>query len=66
MSNKKPTHYAYVVTGEGDKRSWTRIGAAWSNRDGEGYNLILDAVPVNGRITLRVPSAKDAVEGGAQ
>ncbi len=63
--SKQPTHYAYVVTGEAEKKSWTRIGAAWPNSDGEGFNIVLDAVPVSGRITLRVPSAKDAA-GGAQ
>ena len=66
MSNKKPTHYAYVVSGEGDKRTWTRIGAAWANKDREGYNIVLDALPTSGRITLRVPSPKETAEGGAQ
>lgn len=61
--SKKPSHYAYVVSGEGDKKVWTRIGAAWTNADGNGLNLILEAAPVSGRLTLRV--AKDA-EGGAQ
>lgn len=63
MSNKKPTHYAYVVSGEGEARTWTRVGAAWANKDGAGYNIVLDALPVGGRITLRTPSEK---EGGAQ
>lgn len=65
MSTKKPTHYAYAVSGEGERKTWTRIGAAWANKDGEGYNLLLDALPTNGRVVLRVP-AKDEVAGGAQ
>lgn len=65
MSNKKPTHYAYVVAGEGDRKTWTRIGAAWANKDGEGFSVILDALPTSGRLVLRVP-AKDDAEGGAQ
>lgn len=65
MSNKKPTHYAYTVSGEGERKTWTRIGAAWANKDGEGFNLLLDALPTNGRVVLRVPS-KDEVAGGAQ
>ena len=63
--SKQPTHYAYVVTGDGEKKAWTRIGAAWANNDGKGLNIVLDAVPVSGRVTLRVPSASGA-EGGAQ
>jgi len=66
MSTKHPTHHAYVVSGDGDRKSWTRIGAAWANKDGGGFNIVLDAIPVSGRLTLRTPSAKDAVEGGAQ
>lgn len=63
MSNK-PTHYAYVVSGDGDKKSWTRIGAAWANKDREGFSILLDALPLTGRLVLRV--AKDAAEGGAE
>ena len=65
--SKKPSHYAYVVSGEGEKKTWVRIGAAWPNADGQGLNLMLDALPVSGRLTLRVPTAQDAEKaGGAQ
>lgn len=65
--SKKPSHYAYVVSGEGEKKTWVRIGAAWANADGQGLNLVLDAVPVSGRLTLRIPSKQEAdAEGGAQ
>lgn len=64
--SKKPSHYAYVVSGEGEKKSWVRIGAAWANADGQGLNLILDAVPVSGRLTLRTPSERTEADGGAQ
>ena len=52
--NAKPTHTAYSVRdrGEGQKGYWTRIGSAWQHLDGKG-NITLDAVPVDGRITLR-------------
>lgn len=59
-----PTHRLYRVTGEGDKTSWTPIGAAWVHRDGNGYSINLDAVPLTGRIVMRVIEAKaDATEG---
>jgi hypothetical protein len=48
-----PTHNAYLVEGEGDAAFWTRIGAAWAHQDGEGFNITLTAIPVNGRIVLR-------------
>ena len=56
-TGKSPTHIAYTVRDrEGQKGIWTRIGAAWPQRDGKGFNIQLDVVPLDGRITLRVPS----------
>lgn len=56
---KSPSHYAYHVRkGEGDRSYFTKIGAAWLNRDGKGYNVTLDCLPVDGKITLRVPEEK--------
>jgi hypothetical protein len=43
---------AYVVTQRGTNKYWTRIGAAFVNRDGS-INVKLDAVPVNGEIHVR-------------
>ncbi len=52
---KAPTHIAYQVRdGKGDKGFWTRIGAAWQHKDGNGFNIQLECVPLDGRITLRV------------
>lgn len=34
--------------------SWTPIGAAWPNKDGLGFSLQCDAVPLQGRLVLRV------------
>lgn len=55
-ASKAPTHAAYQVRdskGEG-KGFWTRIGAAWQHKDGKGFNIQLECVPLDGRITLRV------------
>jgi hypothetical protein len=43
---------------EGKKGVWTRVGTAWPHSDGNGFNVQIDVVPLNGRITLRVPSDK--------
>jgi hypothetical protein len=52
-----PSFIAYHVVERGeDKRFWTRIGAAWKHKDGEGIDLQLDLVPTSGgRIVLRAP-----------
>ena len=56
-SANAPSHYVYQVRDrEGQKGIWTRIGAAWPQRDGKGFNVQLDAVPLDGRLTLRVPT----------
>ena len=60
-SSKSPTHIAYQVRDtRGGDSYWTRIGSAWAHTDGLGFKVQLDAVPLDGRITLRVPSEKSA------
>lgn len=57
--SKSPSHAAYQVRDrEGRKSLWTRIGSAGAHADGQGFNLQLDAVPLDGRVTLRVVSDK--------
>lgn len=56
---KSPSHIAYQVRDrEGAKGIWTRIGAAWAHADGKGFGVQLDAVPLDGRISLRVATEK--------
>ncbi|HZZ80807.1 MAG TPA: hypothetical protein VFE62_20055 [Gemmataceae bacterium] len=56
---KSPTHIAYQVRDrEGQKSFWTRIGVAWTHNDGKGFNIQLEVVPLDGRISLRVASEK--------
>ena len=59
-SPKAPSHIAYHVRErEGKKAFWTRIGSAWANADGKGFNIQLEGlVPLDGRITLRIASEK--------
>jgi hypothetical protein len=49
----KPTHRLYVVTGEGDKAHWKEIAAAWPHRDGKGFSITCDALPLTGQIVMR-------------
>lgn len=50
---RKPSHRLYRVIGEGETANWTPIGAAWPNKDGLGFSLTCDAVPLQGRLVLR-------------
>lgn len=40
------------------KTRWTEIGSANKNRDGS-LNVYLNALPVNGQLTIRAPKKKD-------
>ncbi|AXK79526.1 hypothetical protein DW352_02725 [Pseudolabrys taiwanensis] len=58
MNRKQSKPYAvYVVEGEGDSAYWTRIGSAFQHEDGAGFNIVLTAVPLNGRLVVRKPKA---------
>ncbi|WP_084327670.1 hypothetical protein [Salinarimonas rosea] len=61
---KGPDLVAWHVAEKGEKGFWTRIGAAWGHKDGEGLTLQLDLVPVTGgRIVLRPPGKPEGEEG---
>jgi hypothetical protein len=52
---KRPTHAAYWVRSRDNKKSeWRPIGVAWENADGKGFNIALDLIPFDGRISVRL------------
>jgi hypothetical protein len=55
-----PSHDVFTVTGDQGSKRWTRIGAAFANKDGKGFNVALDALPVNGALVLREHEARSA------
>ena len=59
----RPTFMAYHVqesAKQGGKARWVELGAYFAHADGQGGNLVLDALPINftGRIVLLAPSQK--------
>lgn len=67
-SLRRPTHRLFRVLGDGKDAIWTPIGAAWPNKDGKGFNLSIEAMPISGRVVLRIISPRDEPEafGGQQ
>ncbi len=63
LIGRKPDFRLYSVHGDGDNAKWTPIGAAWEHRDGKGFTLQCDAMPLGGRIVMRTP--KDQTEADA-
>ena len=66
LLGRKPTHRLYRVTGEGKTANWTPIGAAWDHKDGRGFSISCDAVPLQGRIVMRTVTEREGAEGGQQ
>ncbi|KAA0069973.1 hypothetical protein CIW50_27780 [Tardiphaga sp. P9-11] len=54
----KPSHEAFVVSGEGEGAQWTKVGAAWQHEDQKGFNVsLVPGLSVSGKIVLRVASS---------
>jgi hypothetical protein len=52
-----PTYRAFTVRKakeEGKKDIWIAIGAAWPHRDEQGIDVVLDALPIDGHVVLRL------------
>lgn len=48
----------YEANGE-KKSDWTRIGVAFAHADGKGFNVLLQAVPLDGKMVLRLHDSKE-------
>lgn len=59
-SNNRPAFRLYTVQGDNDQARWTDIGVAWPTRDGKGFTLKLNALPLDGRIVMREITQKEA------
>jgi hypothetical protein len=66
LPGRKPQYRLYRVSGEGDAASWTPIGAAWNHKDGQGFSISCDAVPLQGRIVMRAVTERTGATGGQQ
>jgi hypothetical protein len=44
-------------TGE-DQTNWIRVGVAFPHADGDGFQIELKALPVSGRLVMRLHKAK--------
>ena len=53
VTTNRPTHRLFRVEGDGKSASWTEIGAAWPNKDGQGFSIDCKVLPLGGRIVMR-------------
>ena len=58
-TTRKPSHIAYSIRErEGKDSKWTEIGVVFPHKDGKGFDILCDVLPLSGRISIRVPSEK--------
>ena len=63
----KPSHRAYTVIKRENKDDyWLNLGVAFPREDGEGFNLLLQALPLDGKIVCREIAEDDGAEPAAQ
>ena len=63
----KPTHRVYtVIRREGQDDYWLNIGLAFPHKDGNGFNIVLQASPLDGKIVCREIAEDDATEPAPQ
>jgi hypothetical protein len=51
---RQPTHRAYsVIKREGQDDFWLNLGLVFDHKDGKGFNIVLQALPLDGKIVCR-------------
>ncbi len=53
----RAVRHVFTVVDRSGKSYWVRIGAAFGNYDGS-ETVLLDALPLNGKMQIRLPIAK--------
>ena len=57
----KPTFRAFTVVKRPEKEDfWLNLGVAFPHEDGDGFNLLLQALPLDGKIVLRTYKEDEA------
>jgi hypothetical protein len=67
MATQQPSFRAYtIIKREGQDDLWLAIGAAFMHQDGDGYNVVLQALPIDGKIVLRQPKDDQSAQPGQE
>jgi len=55
MADQQPMYRAYtIIDRDKDVPYWLNIGVAFPHKDTKGFNVMLQALPLNGKLVLRV------------
>ena len=59
----KPAFRVYsVIKREGKEDFWLNLGVAFPHEDGEGFNVLLQALPIDSKLVLRTYKEEEAEE----
>ena len=60
---RQPTHRAYsVIRREGQDDFWLNLGIVFGHKDGKGFNIMLQALPLDGKVVCREVTAGEEAE----
>ncbi len=48
----------YIKDGD-EQTSWTNVGVAFANKDGKGFNVTLHALPLDGKLVIRLHEERE-------
>ena len=61
--SNRPTHRAYtVIKRDGQDDFWLNIGLVFTHKGGEGFSILLQALPLDGKIVCRAIDESDRGE----
>ena len=62
-----PTHFIYhgkaTREDKAGKKIWTRIGAAWLSKNGKGFNITWEYLPLGDGVTAMLPYDQQRHDG---
>ena len=53
--SNKPSHYVYYTVKGKNGNDWKRVGAAWPNKDGKGFNIKVEEGMFSLNLVMREP-----------
>ena len=54
-----------VREGKDGKKFWNRVGAAFPHKEGDGFNVVLEALPLDGKLVVMPPRETEEVAESA-
>jgi hypothetical protein len=52
----------FEINGE-ERAEWRKVGVAFPHRDGKGFNVEIDLLPMDGRLAVRLHEPKEQAAG---